>query len=123
MLIALFIIILSGGSYEFWPLPEDFSDRVELAITDENRRENVVGLYLTMYEDAAEYNDKIKEAAEKIILLSRDHNETAEDLKIIVGLLVHERKAVQEKILDNRLNIAWQMEPEEWTKLFNSEIE
>ena len=122
MLIALAILYLSGGS-GFWLFPQNFNDRVEEMVMDEKRRETILDLHETITEDAAAYNEEFKATAEKILGMSRAHSVTAKDLQIVVDHLMNERRAAQNKIIDNRLDIAWQIEPEEWEKIFETDKE
>ena len=41
MLIALTIMLLGGGGNDLWLFPEDFTDRVETVVTDENTQVNI----------------------------------------------------------------------------------
>lgn len=122
MLIALAILYLTGGS-GFWLFPQNFNDRVEEIVMDETRRETIIDLHETIAADAAAYNKEIKVTAEKILGMSREHSVTAKDLQIVVDHLMNERRAAQNKIIDNRLDIAWQLESEEWAEIFKTDKE
>ena len=118
MLIALTIMLLGGGGYEFWLFPEDFSDRVEVVVTEETRRTEIIDLVDQINERAALYNDHVKEISEESAELNRDSNATADDFESIIERLHKERKQMQSELLDVRLQMAGKFIEQEWTRAF-----
>ena len=118
MLIALTIMLLGGGGYEYWLFPEDFSDRMEVVVTDEARRSEIIDLMDQINERAALYNDRIKDISEESAKLNRDSNATADDFESIIERLHKERKQMQSELLDVRLQMAGKFNEQEWTRAF-----
>ena len=111
-------MLLGGGGYEFWLFPEDFSDRVEVVVTEETRRTEIIDLVDQINERAALYNDHVKEISEESAELNRDSNATADDFESILERLHKERNEMQSEILDVRLEMAGKFDEQEWTRAF-----
>jgi hypothetical protein len=108
MLIALAIVLfgLGGDSAGIWLFPEDFADRIEAVIVDENRQSEIIDLFDKISESVISYNDRVKEIAENASMLNRNPDATEHDFEQIVQILLKERKMIQKEVLDARLNMA-----------------
>lgn len=122
MLIALTILLLSGGSIDIWLFPEDFTDRVEAVIVEENRQTEILDLFEKMTESFTSHNDRIKEMAGNISELNRNPDTAAEDFEQVVQSLFQERKLLQANILDARMKMALQLQQNEWEQVFSADI-
>jgi hypothetical protein len=118
MLIALTILLFSGGSTDIWLFPEDFTDRVEAIIVEENRQTEILELFEKMNESFTIHNDRIKEMAGNISELNRNPNTAAGDFEQDVQSLLQERKLLQTNILNARMKMALQLQQNEWGQIF-----
>jgi hypothetical protein len=120
MLIALAIVLfgLGGDSAGIWLFPEDFADRIEAVIVDENRQSEIIDLFDKISESVISYNDRVKEIAENASMLNRNPDATERDFEQIVQILLKERKMIQKEVLDARLNMSHKCNQNEWRQVF-----
>ena len=122
MLIALTILLLGGGSTNIWLFPEDFTDRVEAIIVEENRQTEILDLFEKMTESFTTHKDRIKEIAGKMSELNRNPETAAGDFEQVVQSLLQERKLTQTNILDARVKMALQLQQNEWEQVFSTDL-
>jgi hypothetical protein len=118
MLIALTILLFSGGSTDIWLFPEDFTDRVEAIIVEENRQTEILKLFEKMNENFTTHKDRIKEMAGKMSELNRNPETVAGDFEQVLQSLLQERKLLQTNILNARMKMALQLQQNEWGQIF-----
>jgi len=121
MLIALTIMLLSGGGNNIWLFPEDFSDRVEAVIVEENRQSEIINLFDEISESVTTHNDRVKEMADNVSMLNRNPDATDRDFEQMFQTLLQERKALQTGVLDARIEMALKFRQNEWEQIFSTD--
>ena len=122
MLIALTILLFSGGSTDIWLFPEDFTDRIEAIIVEENRQTEILDLFEKMNESFTTYDDRNKEMAGNISNLNRNPETAAGDFEQVVQSLLQERKLAQTNILNARMKLTLLLQQNEWEQVFSAEL-
>ena len=119
MLIALAILLFSGGSKDIWLFPENFSDQVEEIVLEERRQSEILDLIKKIDESVNSHNDSMNEQADIISLLNKNPETTDIQLEEVVKNLIGKRKDVQEEILEARLKMTTLLSSEEWGKIYD----
>ena len=123
MLIALALMLLGGGNSESWLLPQDFNDRIEEVVLEKSRRSDILDQAEIINDNITSYVKEIQKTAKDIALLNQNHKVTEQDVEDVVQSILKKRRAMQEKVLDARINLANQLQPQEWEQIFASNNE
>lgn len=122
MLIALIVatFILTGGGVESLALPEDFQEKIETAVTDESRREEILDIIDEAAERMTENIDEIKNSIQKGRQLNLDYSATEDDFKPIVTEFIKEQKKVQKEVVELHFQLREKINQEEWIIIFGN---
>ena len=118
MLIALTILLFGGGGTDMWLFPEDFTDRVETVVTEENRQTAIIDLFDDIADSYVAYDDRIKKIAEQSSLLNHNYDASEQEFEPAIDSLLQARKTLQTAVLDARLAMADQFSQDEWQQVF-----
>lgn len=122
MLIALTIMLLGGGGTDIWLFPEDFTDRIEAVIVEENRQTEILDLFEKTTESFTTHNDRVKKMAENVSMLNRNPDATDHDFEQKVQNLLQKRKKLQTEVLNARLKMVDLIDPNEWEQIFSAKL-
>ena len=102
MLIALIVatFILTGGGIQSLALPEDFEKKIETAVSDENRRKEIMDDIDKAAKQITENIDEIKNTIQQGQQLNLDYAATEDDFKPIIAEFLKEQKKVQQEVTD-----------------------
>ena len=123
MLIALTLLLLGGGNSESWLLPKDFNDRIEEIVLEKSRQSDILDQAEIINDNSTSYVKEMQKTAKEIALLNQNHKVTEQDFEDVVQNILKKRRANQEKVLDARMNLANQLQPQEWEQVFASNNE
>ena len=123
MLIALTILLLGGGNSESWLLPKDFNDRIEEIVLEKSRQSDILDQAEIINETITSYVKEMQKTAKDIAILNQNHTVTEQDVEDVIQKIMNKRRAHQEKVLDARMNLANQLQPQEWEQVFASNNE
>ena len=123
MLIALIILLLGGGNSESWLLPKDFNDRIEEIVLEKSRQSDILDQAEIINETITSYVKEMQKTAKDIAILNQNHTVTEQDVEDVIQKIMNKRRAHQEKVLDARMNLANQLQPQEWEQIFASNNE
>jgi len=118
MLIALTILLFSGGSKDIWLFPEKISEQVEEVVVEEKRQSEILDLIKQINESVNSHNDDLKEQADTILQIAQNPETTDMQLEEVVKDLILKRKDLQDEILESRLKMTTQLSSMEWEKIF-----
>ncbi len=123
LIAALTILLLGGGSDNLWLFPGKFKDQVEEVVSQETRQSTIFAIYDGIKKNTESYNIEISKMAEEISLLNRKPDASETDLEQSIQELLQKRKAMQQQIIDARLQLVTHFHREEWEKVFAQEYE
>jgi predicted nucleic acid-binding Zn-ribbon protein len=122
MLIALTIMWLSGGGAGSWFFSQDFTDRVELVVMDENRQSQITEMFDQINDSSNAYNKDIEDIAGQISKLNRNPETADEQLQEVLQQVLQRRNEIQRILVDVRMKLTDHMQQNEWEKIFADEL-
>ena len=117
--LALLHLLFGGGLGIDALLPSDFSDRVEMYVTDENKADDINNIVDLMNDEAGKFNDKLDDLVEQFHDINSDYLSTTSDLSDAVDGIFKERQKVLKSLIVMRSKIRDDVTEEEWNKLFD----
>ena len=122
MLIALFIatFILTGGGAQSLSLPEDFNEKIETAISDEKRREQIQDIIDEALEKLTEHDEQMKVILQKGRNLNLDYTTTENDFQPLIVDFIKERKKVQNEVISLHFQLREKINEQEWDIIFKN---
>ena len=117
--LALLHLLFGGGIGVDALLPADFSDRVEMYVTDESKADEIMNIIDIMNDEAGKFNDKLDDQVEKFHDINSDYLSTTSDLSDTVDEIFKERQKVLKTLIVMRSKIRELVTEEEWNKLFD----
>ena len=117
--LALLHLLLGGGLGIDALLPSDFSDRVEMYVTDEQKADDIMNIVDLMNDEAEKYNDKLDDLVEQFHDVNSNYLSTTSDLSDAVDGIFKERQKVLKTLIVMRSKIRDDVTEEEWNKLFD----
>lgn len=119
MLIALSILLFGGGGSEgMWLFPPNFSQKVNVVVVEENKRDEILSLFNEIDKSINKYDDRVREIAKKLHQTVRIYDATDMELNKLSQKLLQERKMVQTQIFDARFKMAEKLTDQEWKDIF-----
>jgi Arc/MetJ-type ribon-helix-helix transcriptional regulator len=122
MLIALFIatFILTGGGVQSLSLPEDFNEKIETAVSDEKRREQIQNIIDDALEKLTEHDEQMKTILQKGRNLNIDYTATETDFQPLIADFIKERKKVQNEVISLHFQLREIINEQEWDIIFSN---
>ncbi len=119
MLIALFTILLLGGS-STGPLDyiADTQDTVKVVMEKDDRRKEALGTLKAMKKQANARNKMVKRASKDMKKTLSADEVTDADIDIVWDAYFSQRAAYNHDMLDLRFQLKDQMTREEWQQVF-----
>ena len=117
--LALLNLLLGGGPGIEALLPADFSDRIEMYVTDENKADDIKNIIDLMNDEVGKFNDKMDDLIEKFHDINSDYLSTTSDLSDTVDEIFKERQKVLKSLIVMRSKIRDLVTEEQWNKLFD----
>ena len=119
MLITLSILLFGGGGSEgMWLFPQNFSQKVEVVVVEENKRDEILALFDEINKSINNYDDRAREIVKILHQAVRRYNATDMELNELSQKLLQERKMVQTQIFDARFKMAEKLTDQEWKDIF-----
>ena len=119
MLIALFTILLLGGSSTgMLDYIADTQDTVKVVMEKDDRRKEALGTLKTMQKRTDTHNKMVKGASKDISEILSDDEVTDADIDTIWNSYFEQRATYNQDMLDLRFELKDQMTREEWQQVF-----
>ena len=119
MLIALFTILLLGGSATgMLDYIADTQDTVKVVMEKDDRRKEVLGTLKAMKKRTDARNKTVKRASKDMSKTLSSNEVTEANIDVIWDAYFSERAAYNEGMLDLRFQLKDQMTREEWQQVF-----
>jgi hypothetical protein len=119
MLIALFTILILGGSNTaMLDFIADTRDEVKVVMEKDDRRKEALSTLKALKKRANAHNKTVKRAAKDVILTLADDHATGADIDTIWDAYFAQRAAYNHDMLDLRFQLKDQMTREEWQQVF-----
>ena len=119
MLIALFTILLLGGSSTgILDFIADSQDTVKVVMEKDDRRKEVLGTLKAMKKRTDARNKTVKRASKDLSKTLSSNEVTEANIDVIWYAYFSERAAYNEGMLDLRFKLKDQMTREEWQQVF-----
>jgi hypothetical protein len=122
MLIALFTILLLGGSSTgMLDYIADTQDTVKVVMEKDDRRKEALGTLKAMKKRANAHNKMVKSASKDMNKTLSGDAVTDADIDVIWDAYFSQRAAYNQDMLDLRYQLKDQMTREEWQQVFAGE--
>jgi hypothetical protein len=118
LIAAITIFLLGGGSNSLWLFPENFSKQIKKVVIEETRKNEILNAYEDIKKSSDSHNDEIRKIVKEISLLNQNPDATNTDYEKSIQEILQKRKQFQKEIVETRLKMASQLEPDEWTQIF-----
>ena len=119
MLIALFtILILGGSSTGMLDFIADTQDTVKVVMESDDRRKDVLATLKETKKRTEAHNDVVKSSSKDLNKVLGDNEVTDAEIDIIWYRYFAEREAYNRDMLDLRFQLKDQMTREEWQQVF-----
>ena len=119
MLIALFTILILGGSATgMLDFIADTQDTVKVVMESDDRRKDVLATLKETKKRTEAHNDVVKSSSKDLNKVLGDNEVTDAEIDIIWYRYFAEREAYNRDMLDLRFQLKDQMTREEWQEVF-----
>ena len=121
MLIALIVatFILTGGGVESLALPQDFDKKIETAIPEEDRREEIQRIIDNAAGQMAELGPEMQTVLHQGRNINLDYTATEADFKPIIVELLTKQKKAQQELIQLHFQLREKITEEEWGIIFS----
>jgi hypothetical protein len=114
----LSILLFGGGSFSFEKAYKEF---VKEVVLEKDRQEQIIDVTKTADAALDQYTKEIKKVwAADVKKTFRDYDTTRDDYRAMIDRAERSREALQQQILDTRMEVVKLMTEEEWKAMYKA---